>query len=252
MSFLTLRAAAAVAFVWWPLGPTSADLRRSAAGVAAAVTRVTLIEERVLDDGSVIRLNRGAVVAVEFSPGERRVRLERGEAAFDVVKDAARPFVVMSAGVTVHAVGTPFNVRLADHAVEVIVTEGRVAIAGGGAAGEAALPTIVAGQRAVVPLATEVAPPAVSTLSADDLSRRLAWQPRILSFTDERLATILNEFNRHNPITLRLDEPALRELRLTARFRSDNVQGFLRILASDFGVRAEPGLGGEIVLRAAR
>ena len=47
-------------------------------------------------------------------------------------------------------------------------------------------------------------------------------------------------------------DPALRDLRLTVRFRSDNVSGFLRLLAADFGVRSEPADGNEIVLRAAR
>jgi len=91
----------------------------------------------------------------------------------------------------------------------------------------------------------------VGKLSREELDRRLAWQPRMLGFTDESLPTILNELNRHNPVVLRVADPSLRELRLTARLRSDNVPGFLRLLASDFGVRAEPGAGGEIVLRAA-
>ena len=76
--------------------------------------------------------------------------------------------------------------------------------------------------------------------------------PRLLTFSDEPLAVILNEFNRHNPVTLRLDDPALQELRLSARFRSDNVAGFLRLLEAEFGIRAAAQGPGEILLRAAR
>ena len=154
-------------------------------------------------------------------------------------------------GVSVRAVGTAFNVRLAEHAVEVIVTEGSVAVARGGAGDANVLPALSAGERAVVPRVAAGAP-VVDTPSREELERRLAWQPRVLAFTDESLAAIVNEFNRHNPVVLRLADPALRDLRLTARFRSDNVPGFLRLLASDFGIRAEPGANGEIVLRATR
>lgn len=249
---LPVAAAAVVALMVWRDSAPFAPAPLSALPAMRAVPSIATIEERTLADGSVVRLNRGAAVAVEFSATERRVRLERGEAAFAVAKDAARPFVVMAAGVAVRAVGTAFNVRLADRAVEVIITEGRVSVVGGASVGPSSLPELVPGQRALVPLDGASAVPPVDPLAADELARRLAWQPRLLSFTDESLASILNEFNRHNPVTLRTESPALCEMRLTARFRSDNVDGFLRLLASDFGVQSITGGHGDILLRAAR
>ena len=202
------------------------------------------IEERRLDDGTLLRLNRGASARTEFSPGERRVRLERGEASFAVARDPARPFVVETAGVAVRALGTEFNVRLSERGVEVIVTEGRVAVAP-----VHGLPAEVsAGQRVLVPAGAVSL--SVDTPPAEELARRLAWQPRLLTFTDEPLAAIVAEFNRHNPVALRLADPALRDLRLTARFRSDNVEGFVRLLASDFGVHASLSPDGGLVLRS--
>lgn len=246
-----LAAAAALALVFGPhqmepFGP-------SQPAVGATHVHLTTIEERTLADGSTLRLNRGASVAVEFSPGERRVRLERGEAAFTVAKDAARPFVVAVAGVTVRAVGTAFNVRHDDDAVDVIVTEGRVAVARDAEATPAVSTSVVtAGQRVVMPLDGAGEPPRVSTPPPEEIARRLAWQPRMLTFSDEPLPVILNEFNRHNPVALRLDDSNLQELRLSARFRSDNVRGFLRLLESEFGVRAHAQANGEIALRMAR
>lgn len=216
------------------------------------IAQLDPIEERGFEDGSMIRLNRGAVITVEFTATERRVSLQKGEASFDVARDLGRPFVVLSAGVQVRAVGTAFNVRLGERAVDVIVTEGRVLVAGAVVPVGSASPTLDAGQRAVVPLLPADGPPAVSTPSAEELARRLAWQPRLLTFTDEPLAVLLNEFNRHNPVVLRTDDPALQGLRLSARLRSDNVQGFLRLLESDFGVRAHFQPGGEVVLQSAR
>jgi transmembrane sensor len=159
----------------------------------------------------------------------------------------------------VRAVGTAFNVRLADRAVEVIITEGRVAVAGGASVGASALPELVAGQRALVPLDATAAAPAVGLLAADELARRLAWQPRLLSFTDESLASILNEFNRHNPVTLRAESAALGELRLTARFRSDNVDGFsapvgvrLRRAVDRGRARGNSAAGGQVAVAFTR
>jgi transmembrane sensor len=249
---LSLAAVATVALVLWQRGAPSPPEPRAVPPVARAVPSIATIEERTLDDGSVVRLNRGAAVVVEFSATERRVRLERGEAAFAVAKDAARPFVVEATGVAVRAVGTAFNVRLADRAVEVIITEGRVAVAGGASVGVVAVSELVAGHRAWVPVDATAGAPAVGLLPADELARRLAWHPRLLSFTEESLASILNEFNRHNPVVLRADSAALGELRLTARFRSDNVDGFLRLLASDFGVQPVAGEHGDIVLRSVK
>ncbi len=244
---LPVAVAAGLFALWWR--PTAPAPAAPPAPVAAgSVPRLAPIEERTLADGSVVRLNRGAEVTVEFLPGERRVRLDRGEAAFAVAKDPDRAFVVVAAGVAVRAVGTAFNVRLAERSVEVILTEGRVAVAGG-TVGAGALPELRVGQRAWVPLDAAAGAPTISQLTADELARRLAWQPRLLSFNDEALTVILHEFNRHNPIVLRAGDAAVGGLRLTARLRSDNVEGFLRLLASDFGVRATLGEHGQIVLR---
>lgn len=243
-----LAAAAAIMLV---IANRSGPVPVTSADASLAAAQLTPIEERTLEDGSTIRLNRGATVHVAFTPDERRVRLERGEADFAVAKDSARAFVVESGGVKIRAVGTAFNVRLTEQAIEVIVTEGIVAVARDDASGAGVLSALSAGERAFVPRAATGAP-VVGQLSKEELDRRLAWQPRLLGFADESLSTIVKEFNRHNPVVLRVADPALRELRLTVRFRSDNVSGFLRLLAADFDVRSEPGADGEIVLRSAR
>ena len=243
-----LAAAAAIMLV---LANRSGPVAAASASASAAGAQLAPIEERTLEDGSTIRLNRGATLHVAFTPDERRVRLERGEADFAVAKDSARAFVVESGGVKIRAVGTAFNVRLTEQAIEVIVTQGIVAVARGDASGAGVVSSLTAGERALVPRTASDAP-VVGQLSKEELDRRLAWQPRLLGFADESLSTIVNEFNRHNPVVLRVADPALRELRLTVRFRSDNVSGFLRLLAADFDVRSEPGADGEIVLRSAR
>ena len=114
----------------------------------APVARAEHYERRVLTDGSVLELHRGAAVDLRFTMAERRVELVSGEAYFTVAKNPERPFVVHARGVGVRAVGTAFNVRLERDAVEVLVTEGRVQVSQLG--GDASGADLVAGQRAIV------------------------------------------------------------------------------------------------------
>ena len=89
---------------------------------------VSMPTRQILPDGSVVELKDDAQIVVDYSTLQRRVTLARGEAHFEVVKEAVRPFVVEANGVAVRAVGTAFAVQLGDKTVEVIVTEGRVAV----------------------------------------------------------------------------------------------------------------------------
>jgi transmembrane sensor len=120
-----LAAAAALVLVFRPAGwiRTSAPVADSE---VATMTVRPLVQR--LADGTVVDLNAGADITVDFTPGVRGVRLVRGEAHFTVAKDGARPFVVSVGPIDVRAVGTAFNVRLEPTAVQVLVTEGQVAV----------------------------------------------------------------------------------------------------------------------------
>jgi transmembrane sensor len=225
---------------------------RTTPPAAAPLAPIALIEQRTLDDGSVVTLNRGAEIAVRFTAQERRVELVRGEAHFEVAKNPARPFIVAAEGVAVRAVGTAFKVRLDRSAVEVLVTEGRVGVTPGesrAAVAEAPL-QLVAGERTVVSLVNPVAP-RVTAVSPDDLASSTAWQPRLLEFNDTPLAAIVAEFNRANaPIRLELADVELEHRLLNTAIRSDNVEGFVRLLEGGFGIRADR-TGNVIVLQRA-
>jgi transmembrane sensor len=206
--------------------------------------------QQVLDDGTLVELNRGAEFAVAFTPAERRVRLARGEALFTVAKNPARPFVVEAGGVTVRAVGTAFNVRLGAAGVDVLVTEGRVQVERP-AAPLAAAPLVDAGHHVVVPFAGE-APAAIAAVTREEIDRALLWQPRLLEFVSTPLAEVAAEFNRRNRVQLVVADDALRALPIGASFRSDNLDGFVRLLEASFGVTAERREGVIALRRAAR
>lgn len=215
-------------------------------------------ERRLLEDGSVVELNRGARIAVDYTPTARRVRLLEGEALFTVEKNPARPFVVHAAGVDVRAVGTAFNVRLAADNVEVLVTRGRVQVETPATVAEsvvgesatAAIPVLEAGESVTVPLVAAEAKPQVSRVTEDEMARRLAWQPRLLDFPSVPLIDVVTEFNRHGGPRIVIGDPELAKLPVVLSFRSDNAEGFVRLLELTAGVKAER-VGDTVVLRRA-
>ena len=249
---VTLAAAAAVALGVFLSRPEKLP---EPPAVAIAPGHIALIERRTLEDGSVIDLNRGAELRVYYTAGERRIELTRGEAHFQVAKDPSRPFTVSAGTVTVRAVGTAFNVQRRTSTVEVLVTEGTVDVrppelarTGGREVAEAA--RVKAGHRCIVSLAPS-SPPAVAAVTREEASRLLAWQPTLLDFTEAPLAAIVAEFNRRNaPFLITVAEPALADTPLNASLRSDNVEGFLRLLEGGFGIHAERS-GNVVTLRRA-
>lgn len=207
-------------------------------------------ERRTLDDGTLVDCNRDAQIEVNYSNAVRQVRLVRGEVNFHVAKDPTRPFVVMAGDVSLHALGTVFNVRLDSHVVEVVVREGEVQMgrmAPERLSASATLPRLSANQRVVIPH-TPAVQPLVTLLNTHELESRLAWQPRLLDFSDAPLDQIAVAFNRHNVVRVTLKDRSLHAVRLSATFRSDNVEGFLRLIESEFGVRADWRSESEVLL----
>jgi transmembrane sensor len=109
-----------------------------------------------------------------------------------------------------------------------------------------------AGQSAVVSLESAAPLPQVATLSDTEIEARLAWLPRLLDFTATPLGEIVAEFNRRNPVQLVIADRSLDAVRLSASFRSDNVEGFVRLMESDFGMKADWRGGREIHLHRAK
>jgi transmembrane sensor len=223
---------------------------QSAAAIASAV------EERRLADGSLVQINKGTDIDVEFTASLRQVRLLRGEAFFTVSKDPARPFVVVAGRFEARAIGTAFNVRLGAEAVEVLVTQGKVQLNETLNHQPAATkpvregPVIAANHRAVIGRVGQ-RPPQITSVSAAEITRLLSWQSKRLEFIDAPLSSIVAEFNRYNQVQLVIKDRELAELSIGTSFGSDNVEGFVRILESSFGVRADRS-GNTITLRRAK
>lgn len=205
----------------------------------------------VLEDHSVVELNTDTRMQVRFGTVLREIDLIRGEASFEVAHDSARPFIVTAGGTAVRAVGTKFNVRRLEQAVEVVVNEGKVLVGA---------PDMVERQDAAVSLPIITAGHAVISgagglqvreISRETAARKLAWQERMLMFEGEPLAQVIAEFNRYNERQLVIVDASLAELRIGGYFRPTNLDAFVSVLERSFGVRCVTGDSGRVTLASA-
>jgi len=195
-------------------------------------TQVGEIRRVPLADGSIAAINTASQLNVTVAETRRSVTIDRGEAWFQVAKDAGRPFVVEAGSVRVRAVGTAFSVRRYDNGAEVLVTEGIVETWVSGAEQRAVL--LKAGQRAFVNETLEIKEESAPPSSID---RALAWRGGNIDLAGERLSEAVADLNRYNRKQIVLADPALGDERFDGVFRTDDPEGFAMAVHSSLNVR---------------
>jgi transmembrane sensor len=188
-----------------------------------------------LSDGSKITLNTDSQIHVELGPTLRRVKLDQGEAFFDVSKDAARPFVVDVADKRITAVGTQFSVRRDNDDIHVLVTQGRVRIERRGDASQAGQVQLAAGSEA----RTSKAAVLIAQPAAAQVEQLLSWRSGYILFRDTALADAVADFNRYSVRKIVIQDPAIAGIRIGGNFRCDDAEAFLWLLQSGFPIHVE-------------
>lgn len=202
-----------------------------------------------LDDGSTVVLNTQTALRVNFTAARREVQLLEGEALFNVAKDAARPFRVLSDRAIAQAVGTSFIVRLKEHQTEVTVIEGQVAVAR--AAHEDDFGSTQAPQQSVRLSAggrADVADRAISTATVVNPSAVTAWRSGRLIFDGETLAEAVAEFNRYNDVQIVLKDSQLSNERLSGVFDANQPQALAHFLERSGVIEPVQTSGRDIIL----
>ncbi len=150
-----------------------------------------------LADGSKVHLNTNTQVAVTMSGRARGVTLERGEALFDVVRDAARPFDVTVGDRNVRVVGTAFNVLRHDGRITVTVERGEVDVGADGARDNVRLS---AGDQYAAREGTRT-----YQVAKIDPAIASAWRDGRAVFTNATLSEVASDLSRYygRPIVVR-------------------------------------------------
>ena len=241
---LVMVVAGALLWHWRPFSPSY----RTPVGGTASVP---------MKDGSRVTLNTDSEIHVAIDDRERNVRLEHGEAFFEVAKDPRRPFIVEAGSKRIVVVGTQFSVRRHGDDVRVVVTEGKVRLEDTGAVRIAAVDAN--GKRAAGSGAFLLGPGEVARSGVNGLLVRsaplaeaqeaLSWRTGFVVFRDVDLVEAVTEFNRYNEKKIVIADPALATIRLSGKFKAANADAFVRLLEEGFPVAAADG-GANIVLSA--
>jgi len=210
------------AWHFWPAFRTTVDTRPYATAIGQK-------QEVRLSDGTRLELNTNTRVRASVTATGRIVTLDEGEAYFDVVHDAARPFVVYAGNRRITDLGTKFSVYRSGDDVRVTVREGRVRVE---ILGQASQPVVTDGGHEVVTKGGETL---VLTKPDADIADDLSWRGGMLVFKEQTLAEAADQFNRYNTRQI-LVEGNARRIRIGGSFKADNVDVFVLLLHRGFGL----------------
>ena len=185
-----------------------------------------------LADGTHIELNTNTLIHTSMLPGTRTVKLDRGQAYFEVVHDAHRPFVVIAGNRRITDLGTKFSVFRDGDRVEVVVKEGQVRV-DLITPGSADAPVVAERNTVVIARNTETL---VVAKPQQEINNEMLWRSGMLVFNQESLADVAEEINRYNVRKIEVVGPA-RNIRIGGSFRADNIDVFKQLLKDGFGLK---------------
>lgn len=182
-------------------------------------------------DATEIDLNTDSQIRYRITNKARVVWLERGEAFFHVAHDSARPFTVFAAGARIADLGTEFVVRDESDSVQVALLKGKAEVR----AGRAQVATLRPGDKASATRGTLK----LAKMSPQDMADATAWRNGVLVFRNTKLSDAVREFNRYTTVKLVIANPAIADLKIGGRFRTDNIRDFLQLAEAVLKVRFE-------------
>lgn len=182
-----------------------------------------------LDDGSRIILNTQSAVSVDFSENQRRVKLLKGEAWFDVATDTDRPFVVDAGQGMVKVTGTQFNVKLEDTDARVSLDEGRVQLRATHSAPNDVV-TLGPGQQA------RLTKTGITTPETFDRTAVTAWQRGQFVFYNARLSEVVATLNRYRSGRILITDDRLNKLKVSGVFSTAKPDDALEVIANTLPV----------------
>lgn len=197
-------------------------------------TTVGEIRQVPLNDGSRVTLDTASRIAIDYEPQRRLIRLESGEALFEVAKDPTRPFVVQAGNIRVRAVGTAFLVRRrSDDDVDVTVTKGTVDVwcearcPGAAVRLPAGTATSLSGEKLAAP----------KGLTATQIERAIDWKSGVVDLNGRTLGEAVEEVNRYNRVHVVISDPHLAAQTLVGNVSSSDPAAFAEAAAAMFDAR---------------
>lgn len=190
---------------------------------ADVVTATGERREVQLPDGSQLSLDAQSSIAFDFADGRREVRILGGQAYFEVVKDSAHPFRVLTDQLSITVTGTAFNVDSIRQRVN--VTEGSVRVSGPHSAETSLLP----GQG------VELSPEGAMQSNDQPIGQVAAWRQGRLILRQERIADAVDALRPYCRDVLLLRDKEFGEKRITGVYDLEDPDNALRAILRTHG-----------------
>ena len=185
-------------------------------------TAVGQLEKIELADGSVVTVNTNSAIRTALSSSARRVRLDRGEAYFDVARNSV-PFKVTTGSISVTALGTSFSVRNDGDDVVVTLQDGSVSVYNSDEKRSAILQPgwqLRSGKNGF-------------TQSKVDVGRSLSWVSGALDFDRRPLGDVVAELNRYSDQHIILADNRLVDIPISGLFPAGQPDRLVTMLVAD-------------------
>ena len=201
---------------------------------------VNIVQTDTLSDGSIVTLNKQSVFTYpeKFTGNQRLVALPAGEAFFNITPDKTKPFIIRSGMASIRVVGTSFNVKHKNNAVEVIVETGTVQVSSAGKT-----ITLHSGDKGLVDNKTGISEKSVNTDQLYTWYRSKVFIAENTSLW--RMVDVLNEAYSAN---ISIGRKELRDLQLHTTFKNESLAEILKVISDTFNITVEKH-GDQIILR---
>ena len=183
----------------------------------------------VLPDSTLVWLNANSALSYNFSEGNQRNLILKGEAFFDVKRDTTRPFVIKSEHFETRVLGTSFNVEAnqnSNHLVSVI--SGRVSVTG---REEREKLYLNKGDQAYFDVQSGI----MDRRQINAIVNEKAWIDRSFVFKNTPVKEVLGYLSETYNIEFNLEHESLGNCLLTAKFNNENLITIMNMMSTSLG-----------------
>ncbi len=186
--------------------------------------------ENNLPDGTSVTLQTGSSIEYpsSFEGNKRNVKL-KGEAYFNVTPDKTKPFIISVDDVQIEVLGTSFYVNSNHGHVEVILTQGKVAVYQKDKPGEVTY--LSPGEKAECSSKGNSIEKSVNT----DVNY-MAFKTRRLVFEDHLLSDVVETLNKVYLSKICIKDKAIANSKLTATFDNQSLDAVLKVIKTTLDI----------------
>lgn len=229
----------------------------------------TLVGEQkriVLSDGSVVTLNTNTLLETDFRDGKRKIKLEYGEAFFDIAKVANSSMMIDLGNHKITVLGTQFSVYRSVSEIKVAVVEGRVSVnevtgkdttklsISQSATSDTRSSYSDKSNKKVLLVAGNALNFSTKTKKSNlvtkaDIEKITDWRDGLVRFDDQPLSQVISELNRYSLRKVLIQDKEVMSLSVSGTFRFNDIRAILEDLNSALPITIIPYSDRYVILK---